>query len=104
MAHDQLWNLVPTTKAVNSSKNNSLPKLDIYFNAFAKLQFNAFLWHFEKRKLKVLEDYSLLFRKEESEIARFSPHQFQQHLSEHISPLMQIASNLGFPQNWTYRL
>ena len=104
VAHDQLWNLIPTTKAVNSSKNNSLPKLDIYFDAFAKLQFEAFLWHFEKGKPKVLEDYSLLFRKEESDIARLSPRQFQQHLSEHISPLMQIASNLGFTQNWTYKL
>ncbi|WP_347242437.1 HNH endonuclease domain-containing protein [Nostoc sp. FACHB-888] len=37
VAHDQLWNLIPTTKSVNSSKSNNLPSEE-YFKAFLELQ------------------------------------------------------------------
>lgn len=37
VAHDQLWNLIPTTQFVNSSKSNNLPS-EKYFNSFVELQ------------------------------------------------------------------
>lgn len=30
VAHDQLWNLIPVSKSINSSKSNNLPDLDSY--------------------------------------------------------------------------
>ena len=30
VAHDELWNLTPTTRSINSSKSNSLPKWDMF--------------------------------------------------------------------------
>ena len=37
VAHAQLWNLIPTTKSVNSSKSNNLPSGE-YFHDFVSLQ------------------------------------------------------------------
>ena len=37
VAHDQLWNLIPTTPSVNSSKSNNIPA-ENYFSDFVKLQ------------------------------------------------------------------
>ena len=31
VAHDEMWNLNPTTKSINSSKSNNLPDWDTYF-------------------------------------------------------------------------
>ena len=37
VAHDQLWNLIPTTSSINSSKSNNIPS-HIYFSKFVNLQ------------------------------------------------------------------
>lgn len=37
VAHDQLWNLVPTTPEINSSKSNHLPPAN-YFESFVRAQ------------------------------------------------------------------
>ncbi len=37
VAHNQLWNLIPTTNYINSSKSNNLPS-DEYFKSFVELQ------------------------------------------------------------------
>ena len=42
VAHDELWNLVPTTKAVNSSKSNDLPNWDIYFPKLCRVEYSAY--------------------------------------------------------------
>lgn len=36
---DELWNLAPTTRAINSSKSNHLPDWNTYFESFAQHQF-----------------------------------------------------------------
>ena len=42
VAHDELWNLHPTTKSINSSKSNSLPAWDIYFDALGNIEYRAY--------------------------------------------------------------
>lgn len=39
IANDELWNLTPMNKKLNSSKNNKLPAWDPYFERFAKYQY-----------------------------------------------------------------
>ncbi|WP_255447834.1 HNH endonuclease domain-containing protein [Picosynechococcus sp. PCC 11901] len=46
VAHDQLWNLVPVTQSVNSSKSNNLPS-DKYFPEFVRLQHLALITNHE---------------------------------------------------------
>ena len=100
--HDELWNLVPTFKSVNSSKNNKLPKLDLYMDNFCEVQYAAFSLVRNKRESKrLLEDYlninkeldlnDLIYSKKE--IAR---NQFEDSLKATIIPLFQIAYNQGY--------
>ena len=42
VAHDELWNLHPTTKTINSSKNNSLPDWNTYFEPFVDIEYKAY--------------------------------------------------------------
>ena len=42
VAHDELWNLHPTTKSINSSKSNSLPSWNLYFNLLGQLEYRAY--------------------------------------------------------------
>ncbi len=42
VAHDELWNLHPTTKSINSSKSNLLPSWKLYFNALGELEYRAY--------------------------------------------------------------
>lgn len=39
ISNDELWNLTPMRRSLNSSKNNKLPVWDEFFEAFAKYQF-----------------------------------------------------------------
>lgn len=42
VAHDELWNLHPTTRSINSSKSNSLPSWTLYFNSLGELEYRAY--------------------------------------------------------------
>lgn len=42
VAHDELWNLSPTTRAINSEKGNQLPDFETYFRELALLQYFAY--------------------------------------------------------------
>lgn len=101
VAHDQLWNLIPITPSVNSSKSNHLPDLGTYFSKYAHQHFAAFQIAFHHKKKNWLEDYSLLFNQETESIAYMQEFQFAKILSEHISPLHQIAQNAGF-EDWNF--
>lgn len=39
ISNDELWNLTPMRRSLNSSKNNRLPSWDEFFNPFARYQF-----------------------------------------------------------------
>lgn len=39
ISNDELWNLTPMSKALNSSKNNRLPEWDEFFEPFARYQY-----------------------------------------------------------------
>ena len=49
VAHDELWNLNPTTKSINSSKSNNLPDFDKYFQKLVDLEFQSYkmMWKYE---------------------------------------------------------
>ena len=102
VAHDQLWNIVPTPKAVNSAKNNWLPSLERYFEPYAALQFDAFLFHAEQGHHKLLEDYHLLFAQNIEAIQQMSFTGFRDQLQRQIIPQLQTAQNIGFAYPFVY--
>lgn len=104
IAHDQLWNLVPVMPQANSSKNNTLPDMPGYFDAFARLQRLGFNVVYQQGHTRLLEDYVLLFQEELGEIASWKDSTFRSHLDDHIRPMTQIAQNMGFTLGWKYEL
>lgn len=103
VAHDQIWNIIPTPKPVNSAKNDWLPSIDLYFNGYAEQQFNGFHFHASNGHDKLLEDYSVLFGQSLSAIQQQRFPEFQEYLKRVILPQYQTAKNLGFSCPFEYK-
>jgi len=103
ITHDQLWNLLPIPKEVNSAKSDRLPARK-YLDDFGYLQYDAFnlvLQNFSTAP-KLLEDYSILFNDSLRNIQQIPKGKFVETLEETIRPLLQIAGNMGFEDEWEY--
>lgn len=104
VGHDKIWNLIPTFGKINSSKNNSLPKLNMYLSEFCELQFKGI--DFMRRSLKgskCLEDYlginsEIKINDLSSVNGDFNKDKFINDLTNAINPLYQIAYNQGFSE------
>ncbi|WP_373515965.1 HNH endonuclease domain-containing protein [Persicitalea sp.] len=99
VAHDQLWNIVPTPKRVNSSKSNCLPS-EQYFKEFTRLQYQVVQFYLNKQKLNVLEDYDQIFR---TDLRLLSLKEFTDTLQKYFLPHFQTAKNLGFTYPYIYQ-
>lgn len=100
--HDELWNLIPTFKNINSKKSDNLPDLDRYFNDFCELQFKSFDFMRKNEKgRKILEDYNninldMSFNKDTKLYEPIKKEIFIGSIEKTIKPLYQIAYNQGF--------
>lgn len=104
VAHDQLWNLIPTTKSVNSSKSNNLPS-EKYFRDFVKLQ------HLGLTIYKQNVSQKIWSKDIESFVADLKVNQADDLLNLEIlinaytttlQPLISLATMQGFSPNWVY--
>lgn len=103
VAHDLMWNTIPTPRNVNSAKSDRLPDWRLYFEPFAQLQYAAFQAVSTTRNNKLLEDYLLLFNRSSiQEITSLSLADFQNTLNNTLAPQVQIAKNMGFISGWKY--
>ena len=96
--HDQMWNLVPTFKNINSQKSDNLFKYDDYIEKLSKLQYEAFSFVVDENKKDEIEEYRSILRvqdavkfKEEAKIEEF----FKRY-KDGICPIYNIAVNQGF--------
>ncbi|MGI4822606.1 MAG: HNH endonuclease domain-containing protein [Janthinobacterium lividum] len=103
VAHDQLWNIIPTIKRVNSAKNDRLPSFELYFDAYSKLQFEAFQYHVSCGNEKLLEDYHILFAQDLKSLQQQPLNWFRERLKRQVLPQLQTAQNLGFSYPFEYR-
>jgi len=101
-SHDEFWNLCPTFKNVNSSKNDMLPKLDIYLDEFCEIHYIAVNCLKESKKhRKIYEDYYTIANAEMQrqmslEGCVISKEVVEESLRKVIVPIHQIAENQGF--------
>ncbi len=107
VAHDEFWNLHPTTRSINSSKSNNLPDWNRYFPQLAKLEYGSYemMWEydavhdaFEVCAKEHLNDDAVrrkIYRKGR-DLASFS-----NALEEIVQPIYQSAKNCGF-KDWIY--
>lgn len=99
--HDELWNLVPTFKNINSSKSDRLPKKETYLNEFCEVQFSAFQIIIQNKAMsKLLEDYmhlnASLVYEVKNNAKEMTKDSFVNSLKDTIMPLYQIAYNQGY--------
>jgi len=95
--HDELWNLAPTFKNVNSQKSNKLPDLSLYIDKFCEIQYESFdlMQRNPKRYKKYLEGYLSINISANNKI-KIEKEEFNQKLKANIEPLYQIAFNQGY--------
>lgn len=112
VAHDELWNLIPTTRSVNSSKSNNLPDWDIYFPRLCETEYLAYRLVNEYDHMKDLQKSVNKCLKEhvnDDEVrhrlyrAGQSRQEFTGRLEEIILPAYESARNMGFGI-WKYEL
>lgn len=104
VAHNQLWNLIPTSTAVNSKKSNHLPSFN-YLDAFIRAQHAALLESKTLFKQKVWEDYTACFIADlgvSDYEALLDAAQLSRAYQSGMRPLLQLAELNGFPPSWTY--
>jgi hypothetical protein len=104
VAHDLLWNLLPTSRAVNSSKSDNLPDAALYFDPFAYMQYRAVQAVTRTSQSgRLLEDYVLLFKvSATTDFEGMTFPNFRDALHQSIAPQLQLAANMGFPTGWRY--
>lgn len=102
VAHDQLWNIIPTPKNINSAKSNTLPSIELYVNEFIQMQYHVFKFHVTKENFKIIEDYNTLFSESTEFLASLSLEDFKENMTKHLLPQMQTARNMGFSYPFVY--
>lgn len=96
--HDQIWNLVPTFKNINSKKSDNLLSYDKYIEGLAKLQYEAFSFVVENKRKNEIEEYRTLLRV--PDVATFKNNsdfeEFFKRYRDSTCPVYNIAVNQGF--------
>ncbi|RZL47086.1 MAG: hypothetical protein EOP00_12990 [Pedobacter sp.] len=94
IAHDQLWNIIPTIKKINSAKGNSLPSLSHYLDEFCKLQYLAYNYYLKNGAFNKSHSYGDIFQFEYDYEHDFEG--FKKMLIPEISNHYRTAEHLGF--------
>lgn len=105
VTHDELWNLHPTTRSINSAKSNCLPMWDIYFKSLCNIEYFAYemVWKYDSvhNTFEKCLDNNI----NESEVRRqlYQPGlkktEFCNTLCNIMLPVYQAAEKMGF-RDW----
>mgnify|MGYP002626748330 CR=1 FL=1 len=107
VASDELWNLIPTERSINSSKSNNLPDWDMYFGRLARTEYDAYLLMERDDRAQQLFDKCAKenLNNEEVRFRLYQQGQTEEHftnqLEELMLPIYESARNMGF-RKWTY--
>lgn len=104
VAHNQLWNLIPVPKNVNSSKSDRIPDA-LYLEELAKVQHTGLTVAREYVSAKFwnrcIESYIVDFQFSEDELLNFDI--FCQKYLNQIKPRMDLAVSYGLEGSWVYQ-
>lgn len=107
VAHDELWNLHPTTKNINSSKSNSLPSWETYFNALGRIEYRAYKLKTEnelvEREFNKIAPYHLNNQEIRNSLyaENLDRNTFIERLGHVVWPVYESAQRSGFKE-WIY--
>ncbi len=107
VAHDELWNLHPTTRSINSSKSNSLPSWNIYFKNFGDIEYRAY--ELKEKNDAVSNEFNKIapYHLNNQEVMNqlyadgLDRNSFIERLEHVIRPVYESAQSLGFKE-WVY--
>lgn len=105
VAHDQLWNLIPTRPEVNSAKSNSLPAVS-YFDRFIALQHFGLVisneYADERKWVKYVEPFVADLKVGElNDLLNYE--KLKRAYEAMLKPQLELAKTLGFTPNWRFR-
>lgn len=107
VAHDELWNLHPTIKSINSSKSNSLPSWKLYFNSLGKLEYRAYELKNQNetlaREFQKIAPYHLNNQQIRNQLYAegLDKNSFIERLEHVVKPVYESAQMSGF-RKWVY--
>jgi hypothetical protein len=107
VAHDELWNLHPTTRSINSSKSNSLPSWKKYFEPLGELEYRAYRMQSEyaliAQEFNKIATYHLNNQEIRNKLYAdgLDRNSFIGRLEHVIKPVYESAQILGFKE-WVY--
>lgn len=109
VAHDELWNLHPTTREINSSKNNFLPSWTQYFEPLGYIEYRAYEMRQQypqiREEFRSCSRYHLNNQEIRNQLydTDLSRTQFVERLAKVIEPVYEAAKNCGF-REWVYNV
>ena len=96
--HDQMWNLVPTFKNINSKKSDNLLHYDTYIDRFCEMQYEAFCFVVNENRKNQLEEYGQVLKV--NNLKKFKQEnreeEFVKRMKQEIGPVYGVAVNQGF--------
>lgn len=105
VTHDLLWNLIPTSKEVNSSKSDNLPSSD-YFYSFVNIQHKGLTVSHTNMTEKAWDRYIETYIAElriTDKMDLLELEKLQNAYESIILPQINIAISHGFTANWIYQ-
>ena len=107
VAHDELWNLSPTTPRINSKKGNRLPNWDDYYKELAELEYKAYTicskYDIAKKQFERCAQYHINSQEVRNSlyVEGLDSEQFKERLSNILKPVYDSAKICGFNE-WSY--
>lgn len=107
VAHDELWNLHPTTKSINSSKSNSLPLWELYFSSLGEIEYRAYELKNQNetlaREFQKIAPYHLNNQQIRNQLYAegLDKNSFIERLEHVVKPVYESAQMSGF-REWVY--
>ena len=102
VVNDELWNLIPMDKSLNSRKGNKLPKWDKFFPKFANVQYELCTSIFEstkiQKKFETCKNFNLYSTWAQEELYRRENDQtkFFEILDHNMKPIYESAYLQGY--------
>ena len=102
VAHNEFWNLHPTTKRINSKKGNNLPDWDIYLPALCRTEYFSYnmMWEYEVVHEAFEKCRNVHINSDEVYMKLYKPglnkEEFCTNLENIMLPVYKSAQNAGF--------
>lgn len=107
VAHDELWNLHPTLREINSAKSNNLPEWDRYFGKLIDQEYKALktTWEYDAAFQAFLDCQKVHVNSDEVKLFLYTEKvdktEFGNRLEKILLPVYESAKNSGF-REWVY--